>query len=86
MCERLFVIQDLAWVLRNCIQNPKNTLFFADQEYPPSRIGTSHGGLSNFGSEAAKNIPPDPENENFWTKVRCTSVWILITVSPTDTI
>ena len=39
VCERLSAMQDLAWVLRICAQNSKNTLFLADQEYPS--IGTS---------------------------------------------
>ena len=55
-------MQDLAWVRRFCAQNPKNALFFIfDKPRIPyfPRIGTSHGGLSNFRSGAAKNnLPP----------------------------
>ena len=61
--ERLYVMQDLACVRGFCAQNSKNTLFLASQEYlppPPPTIGLSHGGLSNFRSEAAKNTPAPP--------------------------
>ena len=48
-----------------------------------SRIGTSHGGLKKFGSEAAKNTPPTPKMKTY---VHGAGVWRLIDVYPTDTI
>ena len=43
VCERLSVMQDLAWVRRFCAQNLKNTLFLANQEYTPSWwVETNH--------------------------------------------
>ena len=65
VCEKLSVMQEQAWVRRFCAQNLKFTLFLANQEYPPPRIGTSHGGLRKFGSEVGNNSPPPP-NENCW--------------------
>ena len=72
------VMQDLAWVRRFRAQNPKNSLFLANQEYPhppeleflmegsvtsglrlpkiTPRIGTSPGGLSNFGSDTPPGL------------------------------
>ena len=64
VCERLSVMQDLAWVRKFCAQNPKNTLFLAR---------TSLGGLSKFGSEVGQEYLPPP---NKWKLLDlCAGSW-----------
>ena len=57
MCERLSVMQDLAWFKRFCTQKVKFTLFLNLRIPHPPRIRGSHGVLRKFGSEIAKNTP-----------------------------
>ena len=80
LCENLLVSTHI------CDAGPRlgdKILCSKSQEYPilgkqaknsplplPPKIGTSDGGLSNFGSEAAKNTTPPPPthtHKNFWT-------------------
>ena len=53
--KRLSAMQDLAWVLRICAQNFKNTLFLADQEYP--RLELLFEDLVSLDLRLVKNTP-----------------------------
>ena len=53
VCERLSVMQDLAWVGRFCAQNSKNT--------PPPRLEILMEDLGNLGLRLPR-IPPENEN------------------------
>ena len=61
------MMQDLAWVRRFRAQKLIYPILGKPRIPPPPKIGTSHGGLREFGSEVSKNPPP---NEN------CSGLWI----------
>ena len=54
VCERLFVMQELAWVTYIFVQNPQFTLFLVTPEYTQMKLKI----IMDFGSEVAKNTTP----------------------------
>ena len=65
VCERLSVMQDLAWVLRICAQNPQNTLFLASQEYSPPGLELLMEDLVTSGLRLPRIPPHPPPDWNF---------------------
>ena len=55
-------MQDRAWVLRICAQNPRNTLFLANQEYPLSPQDWNFSWRTwEFRSQVGQEYPPGLE-------------------------
>ena len=65
VCERLSAMQELARLREFFAQFAQNTIL-CPGKFPPSRIGTSHGGPRKFGFEASRiphpriGIPSSP--------------------------
>ena len=58
VCERLSVMQELAWVRGSCAQNPKFTLFLVN---PPPQLELLMDDLGSLGLR----LPRIPPNENW---------------------
>ena len=70
MCERLSVIQDLAWVRRFCAQNPKFNQGYSPPPPPPPKdwnFSWRTYRVLVWGYQES-SPPPQPENEN-WPQV-----------------